>query len=460
MITRLRGFFNSMSGRMFLILLFGSGISASVALLLAETSRRSELREFHLERSADRIQDFVALLNKADEDLRRQLSVDGARGIRVARSSAVAGAPDPAFTARLQRRLHLQNPYAQDAASDVCRPPDHDHGGDNTTSSKASNVILQPPDCWLVSVSLADGSRVRLAAGSPPLIIGRAHVFDPLYLVALALGAAAIAFPVARMAAAPLARLSKAATDLGRDLDSAPLPETGPDEVRNASRAFNAMQQRLRQTVSERTHMLAAITHDLQTPLTRLRLKLENIDDADLKARLMSDWAAMQALIREGLDLARSEDTNELFALLDLDSLIESIVSDENDLGRNAMVSATCGRDVRVRPQALRRCIANLVDNALAYAGSVEIGAAADGPHTVITVRDHGPGIPEDRLEAVFEPLVRLETSRSRETGGIGLGLTIARALAAKNGARLRLANHPGGGLIATLTLDSGARPV
>ena len=257
------------------------------------------------------------------------------------------------------------------------------------------------------------------------------------------------------MTGSPLRRLAEAARTLGRNLDHDPLPETGPREVREAAHAFNAMQLRLRQNLAERTQMLAAITHDLQTPLTRLRLRLEKVGDEILRQQLVGDLAAMHALIREGLDLARSADSDEPVVTLDLDSLLESLVEDEDGSGRDAVFVQRSGRDVAVQLQALRRCLVNLIDNAIVYGGKAEVSAGVEGQNLVIRIRDQGPGIPPAELEAVFEPLVRLEGSRSRETGGTGLGLSIARRLAEKNGGSLVLRNHPYGGCEAVLTLPA-----
>ena len=255
------------------------------------------------------------------------------------------------------------------------------------------------------------------------------------------------------MTGSPLRNLAEAARNLGRDLNREPLAETGPREVRAAAQAFNAMQLRLRQNMAERTQMLAAITHDLQTPLTRLRLRLEKVKDEALRDQLIGDLTATQALIREGLDLARSADRDEPTVTLDLDSLLESIIEDEASAGRDVTFVQRCGRDVAVQTQALKRCLLNLIDNAVVYGNKAEVSAAPEGQNIVIRIRDQGPGIPPDQLEAVFEPLVRLEGSRSRETGGSGLGLSIARRLAEKNGGTLVLTNHPYGGCEAVLTL-------
>jgi signal transduction histidine kinase len=217
--------------------------------------------------------------------------------------------------------------------------------------------------------------------------------------------------------------------------------------VRRAAEAFNAMQKRLQQHVSERTNMLAAITHDLQTPLTRLRLRLEKVEDEALREKLVADLTAMKALIDEGLELARSAETSEPRVMLDLDSQLESLVEDAVDAGGDAVFEGGCGAVMQLRPLAIGRLFSNLIDNALKHGGSAAVSATSSGGVVTVRVRDRGPGVPEDMLEKIFDPFVRVEDSRSRQTGGAGLGLTIARTLAEKNGATLRVRNHPEGGL-------------
>jgi len=251
-----------------------------------------------------------------------------------------------------------------------------------------------------------------------------------------------------------LSNLSVAAEKLSANLNSPPVVEHGPLEVRNAARAFNSMQEHLRRTLNERMQMLAAITHDLQTPLTRLRLRLEKVENKELRERLVADLSETQHLVNEGLDLARfSAAPAEPAVQLDLDSLLASLIEDEWDAGRDVKLLQRCGCDVLARPQALKRCIANLIDNALKYGGSAEVLAETNGARVEVHVLDSGPGLPSDSLDRVFEPFVRLDTSRSRETGGTGLGLTIARSLAEQNGGQLTIKNRACGGLDVALGL-------
>jgi signal transduction histidine kinase len=237
------------------------------------------------------------------------------------------------------------------------------------------------------------------------------------------------------------------------------MPDTGPGEVRNAARAFNMMQKRLQNHVRERTQMLAAITHDLQTPITRMRLRLEKIKDPALRERFLNDIAAMQAMVREGLDLARSAESTEAPAALDLDSMLESMVEDAAEAGHPVIFLHGCEHDVIARAQAVRRTLANLIDNALKYGGAAQVSASMVDGRAVVSIRDAGPGIPEDQLEAMFQPFARLDASRSRDTGGVGLGLTIARNLAEREGGALELRNHPHGGIEAVLSYPAVPRP-
>ena len=464
-------FLGSMAGRIFLILLVGFGLFATVALSAAGAARHAYMERLFLERLADRTQEFVSVLQSTPEPARSRIARQGTPGVRATPDHRTGGSPDAELTNLLKTRLSADKVAARQGRPQDCPPPPGPRFG-----SVAGNpgpgfgegpMRLAPGErfagglsrCWIVDLSLADGEAVQLAIDAPPRMRDRSPLLDPIFLAVIALGAAVLAFLLARMTARPLMELARAARGLGADLDRSPLPEAGPTEVREAARAFNAMQGELRKHLAQRTQMLAAITHDLQTPLTRLRLRLEKVKDADLRERLIADLAATQALVKEGLDFARSADVAEAIVTADLDSLIGALVEDEADAGRHVSFAGASGADVRVRPQALRRCLVNLIDNAVKYGGSAEVSAAVEGEAAVIRVRDHGPGIPEDRLEEVFEPLVRLEESRSRETGGSGLGLTIARGLATRNGAQLILRNHPDGGAEAVLTLPLRPAP-
>jgi signal transduction histidine kinase len=251
-----------------------------------------------------------------------------------------------------------------------------------------------------------------------------------------------------------LARLADAADAIGPAAGGTALAETGPREVARAATAFNAMQGRIQAHLAERTQILAAISHDLQTPLTRLRLRSELIDDTVLRDKLLADLDAMQALVREGIAYARSAHSgSEAARSVDLHALLDSLVCDYTDAGQPVTLEGAEGLMLETRPQALRRLITNLVDNALKFAGNAQL-TAGRGEHGIfIAVRDDGPGIAPEELQAVMQPFYRVENSRSRETGGTGLGLAIAQQLAQALGGRLALRNREEGGLEARLTL-------
>ncbi|MCC2976579.1 HAMP domain-containing protein [Sphingomonas sp. PL-96] len=448
-------FLDSMAGRIFAILLVGIAVSTILGLFLADQRRIADLRRIQSVRTAERFDDFLRRLDATPPDERRRLASVGTVFLHQT-TGPVPGEPDGEVAALLRSRLPGGlGIWVTSVPVTLCGPPrERRRGGDD--SEQLWRATVEATDCWSITARLSDGTRWSFLTGPPPLLL-KARTFDPAFLFVLAVTAAALALMVARMAARPIRALSAAAAKLGPELDAPQLPERGPADVRAATRAFNAMQHRLGQHLHEQTHMIAAITHDLQTPMTRLRLRLDQVEDEELRDRLLSDWQAMRGIVDEGLELARSTGNREEPVRLDVDSMIASIVEDEVDMGHVATFDRRAGKDVRCRPQMVRRCVQNLVDNAIKHGGSAHLSTWIDPRGLVIEVRDHGIGIPEDRLEAVFEPMVRLEESRSRDTGGTGLGLTIARVLARRNGADIHLENHPDGGLVATVTFPRQA---
>lgn len=307
---------------------------------------------------------------------------------------------------------------------------------------------------------LADGSPFLVEAMAPLPTTPPARTLAAM--AALVGGVILVTLLAVRIATRPLSRLAQAAEALGEDLERPPLAEEGPVEVRRAAVAFNWMQTRLRGLFAERTRILAAISHDLQTPLTRLRLRAELMDDESLRDKMLADLSAMQALVEEGLAYAGSSAAPQEAAILtDLDALAASLVADYTDAGQPVSLLGLSGRRVRTRPRTLRRLLGNLVDNALKFGGSAELVLESADGLPAIAVRDRGPGIPEAELDKVFEPFYRLESSRNRETGGTGLGLAIARQLARALDAELILRNLAEGGLEARVTLraDPPAAP-
>jgi signal transduction histidine kinase len=347
--------------------------------------------------------------------------------------SEVYGMPDDGATAQ---RIHasLSQSLGPARVLGVSTPPGQEASGAR----------------W-VSLRLADGAPLTLHL--LPLDVGLSRGVVALALVQFAVLAAAAWLGV-RLATRPLARLAEAADALDANRPGAGLVLDGPAEVARAAQAFNAMQQRIVQHLAERAQILAAVSHDLQTPITRLRLRADLLDDEALRDKLHADLAQMQALVEEGIAYARSGHALlERPCRLDLHALLDSVVGDYTDAGDPVSFTGESLPPWTTRPQTLRRLVVNLIDNALKFAGSAQVVLSRHGSEAVIAVRDRGPGIPADQLQAVFQPFHRVEGSRNRDTGGTGLGLAIAQQLAQALDARLSLCNREGGGLEVELRL-------
>jgi signal transduction histidine kinase len=317
--------------------------------------------------------------------------------------------------------------------------------------SLRANTVSNEPYRFQVHTTLSDGSPLTIEVTPSVMPIAK---WLPVVLaaqVALLLVCTAIAV---RLATRPLAQFARAAETLNPSAGGQYLQEGGPVEVAHAVSAFNAMQDRIARHLQERMQILAAISHDLQTPITRMKLRAEGLDESEERSKLLDDLGEMEHLVREGVAYARSSHSaTEPKLNIDLDALLDSIVYDYQDMGTQVQLSGSVGTPVSTRPHALRRVIGNLLDNAVKYSGAGEVEASRDASGISIAILDRGPGIPEDQLEAVLQPFYRLEGSRNRATGGAGLGLAIAQQLALSLGATLTLRNREGGGLRATLRL-------
>jgi protein-histidine pros-kinase len=276
------------------------------------------------------------------------------------------------------------------------------------------------------------------------------------YLMAIFLIAAAAAAMAVRIATRPLRTLATAARQLGSNLDAVALSEEGPSEVRDATRAFNAMQSALKRDLDQRTQMLAAISHDLKTPLTRLALQAEEMPPSPVRDRLSRDVEAMSALVNDGLEFAQSLQLREPRAAVDLTALLDAIAGEADDLGWRVTTSVPTSASLRCAPRALHRALWNLVENACLYGGgAAAIALAVTDTSVEIRIEDQGPGIPEHMLEQVFEPYVRADVSRGADAGpaGTGLGLAIARNIIQSHGGTVILRRGVRQGLVAVLTL-------
>ena len=256
----------------------------------------------------------------------------------------------------------------------------------------------------------------------------------------------------AKLLSRPIQRLSAAAERLSVDLDSPPLDESGPREARQAASTFNLMQRRIREQVSQRARMLGAVSHDLRTPLSRLKLRLEQIDDLRLQGQMRQDLDDMIGMLDATLSYLHEQRTSESRQWLDVQALVQSLSENAQDQGADVQCQGQ-STPLQVQPMALRSCLNNLIDNALRYAGTARIELQDSPQALVIRVIDHGPGIAAEQREAVFEPFFRLEGSRNRNSGGVGLGMTIAKEAVERLGGQLSLEETAGGGLTAKMWL-------
>ncbi|WP_207864263.1 ATP-binding protein [Pseudomonas sp. 58(2021)] len=305
---------------------------------------------------------------------------------------------------------------------------------------------------YVALVPLADGSWLTF---TPPerswglSLDARIAVIIALGLVATLL----VAWIATRQLANPLQRFAGAARRFGKDLNAPPIDIEGPHEIRQAIIAFNTMQAQIQHFIGERTHMLASISHDLRAPLTRMRLRSEFMEDLDNQQKMIRDIEEMQSMINAALAFFREGTRLEQPTAFDLSELLQTILDDYRD--QNVLIDFNGPAHLVYdgRPLSLKRVIVNLLENAVKYAERPHIALSRNTRSICIEICDEGPGIPEDALQRVFDPFLRLETSRNRETGGVGLGLSAARAIVREQGGELTLSNRKGSGLVARVEL-------
>lgn len=326
------------------------------------------------------------------------------------------------------------------------------------TDSWVEREFKQRPGVHLeVAVGLRDGTAVVASSLAPPRqtqwvmrLLRNLAIIDGVMIL--------LCFVAVRLVTRPLSTLARAAEELGRNIERPPLPETGAVELVRAARALNTMQDRLRRYVDTRLKVLGAMSHDLKTPITRMRLRAEMLDDPEARSRFIRDLESMQQMVDSTLDYMRGlSEGGEALSAVDLNALIASLGEDAREAGHAVSITGVLARPVPGRAQALRRCLQNLLDNALVYGQRADVSLREEGRSVSIAIADQGPGIPEAELEKVFDPFYRVEGSRNRNTGGSGLGLAIARNIAQAHGGALSLRNRAQGGLEALLVLPRAA---
>ncbi len=434
------------------MLLLALAITQALSLLLLTDERNRAVRAALGLEAAGRAANVVLLLDNAPADLRPSiLRAADSPLVRFETGSNPAADHDSTesapFLAQIQQILGApEREVRADIHALPMVPVDMPDGmpAAMRPMHEAMMATHAEPVELTISIRLAGGDwlNVRTMFHRPSLQFSP-QAFLPLLLMTMAV--ALVAWWTARGVVGPMRALAVGADRLGRGLDTDPLPMSGPAEVRDTTRAFNRMQDRLTRFVKERTHMLAALSHDLRSPLTAMRLRIEMLDETEDSIRLKALVEEMQAMVEATLEFARGVAKAEPAATVDLAALLTNLVSDFGT--EKAKFVPSPPLLATIRPHALIRALRNLIDNAIRYGDVANVSLSRKLDMAVVTIADNGPGLPEDQLEIVFEPFVRLESSRNRETGGVGLGLAIARTIVQAHGGSLSLKNISKGGL-------------
>ena len=458
----------SLAGRLTLLLLLALLIAQGIAIFLFAGERIAAVQHAHRDNVVARAGTVVHLLEDTPRALHGAI-VAAASTEFVSFSLSQTPKVDEVGTGRRAVRIASDLTGSLGVNADRIRvaplwrrykrddEPEHGRNFDDDDDEDEHHDHFHGPRRWkrhwfTASIALQDGRWLNVSVGPPPGAPPWGWTFL-LTFVLSALAVAGVAVWMARRISGPMRRLATAADQLGRGEDVENLKEAGPLETRHTVRAFNQMRERLDRFVRDRTAMLAAISHDLRTPITSLRLQAEFVDDEDTREKIIACLDEMQRMTEETLAFIREDMTQEETRQVDIHALVDSVVGDLADLGHDVSLQVCDRVLLACRPTALRRAIMNLMENAAVY--GVRAVARIDEAEVEIRiiVEDEGPGISEADLDRVFDPFVRLETSRSRETGGTGLGLAIARTIVRSHGGDVRLENRQEGGLRVIVTL-------
>lgn len=445
---------DTLAGRTIVILLFSLGLFHLWSLWIYQlgvADVRGSTREEQLAARLASVQRVIMALPETEREHTARAFSTETMEIQWSRDSAV---PPHAATghriALVRQRLGEMVPEITDTpmrlafgGPDARWPTSDAEGGDDRLVA----AIELPDGSWL-NFSVA---KLPMAAASDHGVLGS--------LTAMALGILLVSVFLVRSVTAPLRSLAEAADRIGIDAGSPDLPLRGPREVRQAANAFNRMQTRIKRLIEDRTQTLAAVSHDLKTPITRLRLRAQFVGDEDLRQTIETDLDEMEAMISSTLAFLRGDASGEEIRTVDLATILETVCDHLLDGGHDVALQAAAPAPLRCRPLAIKRALSNLAENAVKYGRRAQVSLQRRDEDWCIAIRDDGPGIPPAELDRVFDPFYRLETSRSRETGGTGLGLTVARSTIRAHGGDITLANHPDGGLQVTVTLPLAGRP-
>jgi len=457
----------SLFGRLVLVLLPVLVVAQLIGFAVHMHERGEALSQASGLQSAQRIAGMVRLLDSLDPAQRRNIApVLSSSSLTVSLERSALAEPAAEQTARaalfgamLRRFLGDGRPVAvrvTDAgpSEPASKPPFRGPGmhGGWAPPMAAAHYLGQPGLSFVAQVRLRDGALATFDSRLPEQTAS--WPYRLLLSLAVLLAAVIVVSLVAvRWVTRPLRTFADTAEELGRNIHRPALEERGPNEVARAARALNTMQSRLIAYLDDRTRVLAAMSHDLKTPITRLRLRAELLEDSVLKTKIAADLEETQSMVDGALDYLRGAARDEPVKPVDVTALLESLQADMQVLGGEVTIEGAAAKPLAAKPQALKRCVWNLLDNAVKYGARARIAVDDDERRLRIRVLDEGPGIPADDMQKVFEPFYRVESSRNRATGGTGLGLSIAKGIAEDHGGSLELGNRAEGGLEATLIL-------
>jgi len=429
---------DSLVGRAIMIILAGIAAVQLSSQWIYESTLSSEAAIANQERLADRIVSIYQALAHLPDERRDQTAHDLSSGAVEAhwgvrpRVVTLLGSEWQSLQQQLLERLRLTDP------------------GDILVGLEARPVASL--HVAIVALRLPDRTWINVGVLAPHYHPPRSWV-TILTTTLVALAVLTISIVLIRWLTRPLERVSAAARAFHVTSSAETVPEEGPREIRMLATAFNDMQKRIQGQLRARTHALAAVSHDLRTPLSRVRLRLEELGDDELRAALEHDIDEMERMIEATLSYLKGGRAGEGVQSVELAALVGSIVDEAMDMGQEILLSSPQSLVVKGRRLALKRALSNLLQNAIKYAGSAEVSLSRGQDAATIVIADRGPGVPEESIPMLFEPFVRLETSRNSESGGFGLGLTIASEIVQAHNGRLEIRNRAGGGIEAIVVL-------
>ena len=459
----------SLFSRLVVVMLTVLFIAQLTSLAIHMHERSEALSQASGMQSAQRIAEIVKLLDSLQPAERLRivpvlssppLSIElGKSPVAAREEEAGAGARSALFAAMLRRFLGDGRPVAVSLTDTAMLEPGPGRGfrgpgmhGGWSPPMAAAHYFSQPGIAFVAQVPLRDGTLATFDSRLPAQTANWPYRLL-LSLAVLLAAVIAVSLLAVRWVTRPLKVLAQTADELGKNIHRPALEERGPLEVVRAAHALNTMQARLIGYLDERTRVLAAMSHDLKTPLTRLRLRAELLEDPALKSKIAADLDEMQSMVGGALDFLRGAGSGEPVKPVDMAALLESLQADMQEMGGEVRIEGAALKPFPGKPQALKRCLWNLLDNAVKYGKRARVAVDDNDQRLEIRIRDEGPGIPASEIEKVFEPFYRVEASRSRETGGTGLGLSIARGIAQDHGGRVALRNRAEGGLESILML-------